>query len=206
MPSLCRRLWLLIDVRARSATHEGDEYEVTHDGQDSRLDHAMRQRLCFDASGVVSRGDGAECMDTFRWGRCGGECVATPVPTCRIVEGNCQRVKTNEGTSWETATYQVSLNEVATGTLRLSGNRYAYEGEDSPEAFGAAFYFIEHPTGVLRTEAQGDRTLGLVRFDPEGSDFEPMNPRRTLEVRQGDGFYWMHSIVGEFQNWSIRTE
>ena len=84
---------------ARGVRHvEGNQYEVSHAGQGSRLDQATRTRLCFDERGVSSPDDGTrvdvECMDTFQWGACGGECIPSPVPTCRIVDGSCRRLDT----------------------------------------------------------------------------------------------------------------
>lgn len=198
---------------AQGERHVGfNQYMITHDGQDSRLDQARRGRLCFDARGVSSPDDGTRsgCVDTFQWGVCGGECIPTPVPICRIVDGSCVRVDEEEhAASWENATFRVSFSaDVPSGTLRLLGNRYEYVGDAAPAGSGEAFYFAEHPTGVLSVEVRDDpRTVGLVHFDPDGPGYEPMDSRRTLQVRREDGgTYWMHSIVSEFQVWSIRSE
>ena len=193
---------------ARGERHlRANQYMIAHGGQLSRLDQATRGRLCFDARGESSPGD---CMDTFQWGSCGGECIPAPAPTCRIVNGSCVRVEAHEqATSWEHATFRVSfVGDVPSGTLRLMGSRYEYVGDAAPANSGEAFYFVEHPTGALSTEARDDpRTVGIVQFDPDVAGYEPMNPRRTLQVRRDDdGTYWMHSIVSEFQVWSIRSE
>lgn len=189
----------------------GDQFVITHDGQDSRLDQATLGRHCFDERGVSSLDDGtrSDCVDTFQWGSCGGECIPTPAPTCRIVDGSCVRVDDEHTASWEHATFRVSfVGDAASGTLRLLGDRYEYVGDATPAGFGEAFYFVDHRAGAFSTEHRDDpRTVGLVHFNAEAADYDANNPRRTLEVRRDDdGTYWMHSIVSEFQQWSIRAQ
>jgi hypothetical protein len=58
-------------------------WQVTHDFQDSRLDDAVVERWCFDASGHGSRAGGAQveatqCLDVFYdLTPCGGKCLPT---------------------------------------------------------------------------------------------------------------------------------
>lgn len=189
---------------------EGDQYMITHDGQDSRLDQATLGRHCFDERGASSPDDGTRsgCVDTFQRGRCGGGCIPTPAPTCRIVDGSCVRVDDEHAQSWEHATFRVSFGGGAqSGTLRLLGDRYEYVGNTAPPS-EENFYFVEHRAGAFNAEHRDDpRTVGLVHFDADRPGYDANNPRRTLEVRRDDdGTYWMHSIVSEFQRWSIRAQ
>lgn len=189
---------------------QDDRYMITHDFQDSRLDQATLGRHCFDERGVSSPDDGTRsgCVDTFQWGSCGGECIPTPAPTCRIVDGSCVRLNDEQAASWEHATFRVSFaGDVPNGTLRLLGDRYEYVGNTAPPP-EESFYFVQHRAGTFAAERRDDPgTVGLVHFDAEGPGYDPTNSRRTLEVRrEEDGTYWMHSIVSEFQQWSIRSE
>ena len=123
-------------------------------------------------------------------------------------EQNTQEVRTRHSLSWTEAEYTVWLGgEAPHGTLRLTAGRYAYEGRTGRDTI-RPFYFVQHPAGELSFEENSNAraTVGLLHFDPLGPDYNPSDPRRTLEVRRTDsGGFEMHSIVSEFQRWRIAT-
>jgi hypothetical protein len=71
-------------------------YDVTHAGQDSRVDIAVLENRCFDADGrslhdIDDLPEGARCLDVFYdQTPCGGECIpTTDYLDCRLDEGRC---------------------------------------------------------------------------------------------------------------------
>ena len=95
----------------------------------------------------------------------------------------------------------------------LVDGRYLYTGRPQPGE--RRFHFVDHPNGryslemqtdALNTDAAADNAiLATLRLDPEGGDFDPEDPRRSLLIRWDEerGALYAHSLVSEFETWRI---